>query len=300
MRAFLCLAALLLTLPLSAAAQYTWLPERSVMPALLADPLEPAPGVMKEVGSNLIEARVGTLRDVLRHDGRRYGLDAFSVGVGGQAIMQLQLRQFGTKSPLQFPFGFRKQVDFPLETGDYSFSGYAAALRRVGPVDAHARLHVVHVSSHLGDGRYNRETSTWRGGREPIDYSRNYVQLVLGALHRPSGLRLYVAPAVMGYHSPPGQEKVPSNFVQAGAEWRGQNRGLVHLFAGADVRTFGRLSGTDARIGTSLVAGVRVGAWNRRAFELRVARYAGASWRGQYYGLPERAWSAGFQIRFDD
>ena len=295
----LCLL-VLLGLPLPGAAQHTWLPDRSVIPALLADPLEPASGVMKEVGSNLIEARVGTLRDVLRLDGRRFGFDALSFGVGGQAIMQLQLRQFGVKSPWQFPFGFRKPVDFPLETGDYSVSGYAAALRRAGPVDLHARLHVVHVSSHLGDGRYDRATGTWRDGRAPIDYSRNYVQIVLGTLHRPSGLRLYVAPAVMGYHSPPGQEKVPGNFVQAGAEWRGQNRGLVHPFAGADVRTFPRLSGTDARTGTSLVAGVRVGTWNRRAFELRVARYAGASWRGQYYGLPERAWSAGFQIRLDD
>jgi hypothetical protein len=293
---------LLLTflLPLSASAQWTWLPERPVVPALLADPLEPASGVQKDIGSNRIEARVGVLRDLLRHDGRRFGLDAVALGVGGQAIMQLQWRLLGQKSRWEFPFGFDKQVDFPLETGDYSFSLYGAAMRRAGPVDLHARLHVVHVSAHLGDGRFDAETGTWRDGRAPIDYSRNYLQLALDAQHRATGLRVYIAPAAMGYHSPPGDEPVPRGFLQAGAEWRAQNRGLVRPFAGADVRTFPRLSGTDARTGTSLVAGVRLGAWDRRALELRLARYAGASWRGQYYGLPERAWSVGFRVRFDD
>ena len=295
---YLLLFALLLPVP--AAAQWTWLPEQPLVPALLADPLEPASGVQKDVGSNRIEARVGVLRDLLRYDGRRFGLDGVAAGVGGQAVMQLQWRLLGQKSPWEFPWGFRKQVDFPLETGDYSFSLYATAARRAGPVDLHVRLHIVHVSAHLGDGRYDRATDTWRDDRAPIDYSRNYLQFALDAEHRATGLRAYVAPAIMGYHSPPGDEPVPKGFLQAGAEWRAHNAGQLHPFAAADVRTFPRLSGTDARTGTSLVAGVRIGAWDRRAIELRVARYAGASWRGQYYGLPEHTWSLGFRIRFDD
>lgn len=291
---------LMLLLPLPAAAQWTWLPEHPLVPALLADPLEPASGVQKDVGRDRIEARVGVLRDLLRYDGRPVlGLERFAAGLGGQAVMQLRLRQFGQKSVWEFPWGFRRQVDFPLETGDYSFSGYVSAVRPLGPVEARARLHVVHISAHLGDGRYDAASGTWRDGRTPIEYSRNYVQLVLDAAHGPTGLRAYVAPAYMGYQSPAGGERLLRTFLQAGAEWRGGG-GPLYPFAAADVRTFPRLSGTGARTGTSLVAGVRIGAWDRRALELRVARYAGASWRGQYYGLPEHTWGVGFRVRFDD
>ena len=291
-----------------ARAQWTWLPERRLVPALLADPLEPGSGVHKHVGTDRIEARVGVLRDLVRYDGRPVlGVRRASAGVSGQAVMLLRLRQYGEKSPLAFPFGFRRLVDFPLDTGDYTFGLYASTERDVGrTVTARARLAVVHVSSHLGDGRYDPATDTWRDGREPIDYSRNYFQLLLDGAHGPSGLRAYVAPSVLTYHSPvngpSGAEATPGAFVQGGMEWRGPGFGprrLLHGFAAADVRTFPRLTGTRARTGASYAAGLRVGAWGRRGLDLQATRYAGASWRGQFYGLAERSWALGFRLTFD-
>lgn len=288
----------------AARAQWTWLPEHRLVPALLADPLEPGSGVHKHVGTDRIEARVGVLRDLVRYDGRPVlGVRRAAVGVSGQAAMLLRLRRYGEKSPLTFPFGFRQLVDFPLDTGDYTFGLYASAERDLGPaVTARARAQVVHVSSHLGDGRYDGATGTWRDGRAPIDYSRNYLQLLLDAAHRPTGLRAYVAPAGLTYHSPAGGERAPGAFVQGGLEWRGPGFGprrLLHGFGGADVRTFPRLTGTRARTGAAYVAGLRVGAWGRRGLDLQATRYAGASWRGQFYGLAERSWALGFRLTFD-
>lgn len=286
------------------ARDIVWFPEHRLQRALVADPLEPMLGTTKAIGSNRIEARVGVLRDIVQAQTPALPtVERAAIGLSGNAVMLLRLRQFGTKSPATFPFFFRRQVDFPLETGDYSFGGYLALRHRpvAGRVAIGSRLHIVHVSSHLGDGRYDTTSNMWRG-REPVDYSRNYAQLVLDADDGPTGLRLYAAPALLTWAAPVAGEPVARAFVQGGAEWRGKPLGSsgVRPFAAADVRTFPRLQGTRARTGSSLVAGLRVGAWNERAVDVRVTRLAGASWRGQFYGLRESTWGVGLRIGHDD
>lgn len=299
----LALVVLILTLPVRAqrVRDVDWLPEHRLQRALLADPLEPALAVTKALDSEEIEARVGVLRDLVRAETPGVpGVQRAAVGMSGNAVMLLRLRQFGQKSPASFPFFFRKQVDFPLQTGDYSFGGYLALAHRA-PVRGLAlgsRLHVVHVSSHLGDGRYDTTAQAWQG-RGPVDYSRNYVQFVLDADHAPTGVRVYVAPALLTWAQPVAGERVAGGFVQGGAEIRGR-MGRLRPFAAADVRTFPRLTGTQARTGSSFVAGVRVGGWSERAVDLRITRLAGASWRGQYYGQREASWGVGLRIGHDD
>lgn len=308
LRALAAAALVLLFAAPSADAQIVrtldWWPEHRLHRALVADPLEPMTAVTKEATSERIEARLGMLRDIVQAE--TPGIPTVrraAFGLSGNAVMLLRLRQFGSKSPSTFPFFFRKQVDFPLETGDYSFGGYLALDHApvAGRVDIGSRVQVVHVSSHLGDGRYDTTANVWRG-RGPVDYSRNYVQLVLDADDGPTGVRVYAAPAVLTWAAPVAGERVARTFLQGGGEWRGPSLGTSGMrpFAAVDVRTFPRLTGTRARTSTSLVAGVRVGGWRERAVDLRLTRTAGASWRGQFYGLREASWGIGLRVGLDD
>lgn len=304
LRSFLALPALALLAASPARAQAVFLPETRLVPALAADPLAASVGVDKNLGSDRLDARLGVERDVVawRFPRRRFGVDDVALGASGAALLQLRLRRYGEKSRLSFPFGFDQFVDFPLQQGDYSFAGYAAARRQDGPLTLRGRLSVVHVSSHLGDGQYDTTAARWTNGRGPVDYSRNYAQLLLDA--EAHGVRVYVAPSVLSYMQVVRGEPTVSAFVQAGAEARrrltGRTARLFEPFAAADVRTFGTLSGTGKRLGLSLVAGVRVGPDDGRATELRVSRYTGPSWRGQDYGLAEDAWTLGVRLPFAD
>ena len=304
----LAAAAVLAAAAQPAAAQVVrgldWWPEHRLHRALVADPLEPMTAVTKEATSERIEARLGILRDIVQAE--TPGLPTVrraAVGLTGNAVMLLRLRQFGSKSPASFPFFFRKQVDFPLETGDYSFGGYLALDHTPvgGRLNVGTRVQIIHVSSHLGDGRYDTTANVWRG-RGPVDYSRNYVHLVLDADDGPTGVRLYAAPALLTWAAPVAGERVARAFAQGGAEWRGPALGASALrpFAAVDVRTFPRLTGTRARTASSMVAGVRVGGWRERAVDVRLTRTAGASWRGQFYGLRESAWGIGLRVGVDD
>ena len=303
-RPFLRLLLLAVLTASPARAQATFLPETRLVPALAADPLAASVGVDKNLGSDRLDARLGTERDVVawRFPHRRFGVDDVALGASGAALLQLRLRRYGEKSPLSFPFGFDQFVDFPLQQGDYAFAGYAAARRTDRALTVRGRLSIVHVSSHLGDGQYDTTAARWTNGRGPIDYSRNYAQVLLdGEAH---GVRVYVAPSVLSYMQPVRGEASLSAFVQAGVEARrrltGRTARLFEPFAAADVRTFGDLNGTDKRLGVSLVAGVRIGPDDGRATELRLSRYTGPSWRGQDYGRDEDVWMLGVRLPFAD
>lgn len=280
----------------SAPDAWRWLPAERVMPRLLANPLEPATGVYKTLGRPLVEARIGAAWDVVRWEGRRavWGFDRAAFGLDAFAIMQLDIQRYGSKSPLSFPFGSRKLVNFELETGDYAFGGYLVGEQHYGRVTARYRLHVIHISAHLGDGRYLSGEQAWVDDRAPIYYSRNYGQLT-GDFSLPNGIRVYGGLSYITFHSPVGRAVSPW-FVSGGIEYRWPRRTLLKPFVAVDLRTFDAERAAGGPVGYQLVAGVRLGQWQGRGLNLVVTHYDGPSWRGQFFDLPISDWHAGFTL----
>ena len=275
-----------------AASVWEWLPDDRLMPRFLADPIDPAYSALKSAGTRSLDARIGRMWDILTWDGtgRVIGMDRVALGLGGAAWLLLEMRSHDKRNPARFPFIFGDQIGFLLMTADYYFGGYVVGERRFGSVTTRYRLHVIHISAHMGDDRYDPQSGQWEDGRAPIDYSRNYAQFTADAA-LPSGLRAYGSANYVFYQSSFG-EHVARWFFSSGVELRRSGRPFGP-FGAIDLRTFGNVRD----VGTNVVLGVRVGDWTEKGLQAQVSRYRGPDWRGQFYGVPAPAeWLIGIEL----
>jgi len=160
------------------------------------------------------------------------------------------------------------------------------------------RLRILHRSAHFVDGHYDPGTGTWRDGREPIPFTKDFGEL-LGAWRAPTGsvpVNLYAGLTYATLVRPTSIERFTGLY---GIEiTSGDHLGTVF---GKPATTFGALHGSlegiPVYVGTtSVVFGLKLGPWDAEGIRI-LARYRnGLEPFGQYYDIRREAWSLGVQF----
>jgi hypothetical protein len=80
-----------------------------------------------------------------------------------------------------------QNLHFPVIAIDYFFGANISYREVKGNDVLSSRFRFAHISAHFVDGHYDKETGSWRDGRNPIVYSRDFIEL-LGSYQRGGGL----------------------------------------------------------------------------------------------------------------
>ncbi len=158
------------------------------------------------------------------------------------------------------------------------------------------RLRILHLSAHMVDGHFDTNTGTWRDGREPIPFTRDFGEL----------LAAYIFPAgpvsIMPYIGTSYATLVrPSDMKR----WGGLC-GVEMNSGDAFGKVFGKpfevyladnftLAGIPAWVGTNIFeVGTKFGSWEGSGIRLYVNYASGMELFSQYYNVRNSKWGIGF------
>ncbi len=268
-----CIAAPLLS------QQHTSHPSgRLLFTPLLAHHVEPRMGALKLNGEDRLRLDIGNSVDFWNFDADD---QTHLFAIGADFFTWTSLRQ-------------DNDFHFPVDAVDYLFGVNASWRSRLDEdFTAGARVRLSHISAHLVDGSYEKSTSAWRNGRQPIVYSREFVDLIASLEFR--GVLRGYAGAQYIYHIDPSE--LGKFGLQAGVEACYENalaKG-VHIYAAYDFRTIDVHAVTGAH---SLQAGLKFGDWRGTGLNLFVAAYHGKSQHGEFHDLTWSYWGPGFTVDF--
>jgi hypothetical protein len=255
---------------------------RTVIPPLLADPLEPKIAVMPSLSERTLQLDIGSSTDLYQSESKD-----FAIGV-----------DFGTYSRLKRTNEFK----FPVDAIDYLFGVNASWKKPCNsdmlPFDTFsAKVKISHISAHFEDGHYSAgQWITQPEWREtiPFTYSREFVNLVL-ALSSPEH-RLYAGYQYL-YHTLPSG--INPHAFQAGFELSTPGNSYI----ATDFKLLPiwqpSLEATRGHRGTwNLQAGIRLNNIGLEKVRVACNYYSGISRQGMYFYHPESFTSAGVIIDF--
>ncbi len=251
---------------------------RLLFPALLAHHVEARMGAVKLNGEDRLRLDIGNSVDVWdfsNEDGTTLA------AVGADFFTWTSLRQ-------------DQDFHFPVDAVDYLF-GINASLRTVVDDDmvAGARLRLSHISAHLADGSYDKTNGVWRDERQPIVYSREFLDLI-AALEYRDLLRVYAGGQFI-YHVDPSE--LGSLGAQAGVEifYPEAFTQHIHLYIAYDFRTVDTHAVTAAH---SMQLGVKIGSRRGRGVNLFLVAYHGKSQHGEFHDVLWSYWGPGVTVDF--
>lgn len=183
---------------------------------------------------------------------------------------------------------------------DGFFGGNISFLKQSDNSKLLARFRIIHNSAHLVDGSYDADNDLWIDGKEPIPFTKDFGELTIAhqiltenvllkyygglsyaTLIRPNELKR------MNYHM--GIELAFPNI--AGKLFNNDVNFFLadHFF----------LDGTAKYIGSNqLMAGVKIGSWNKKGIVFYASYYSGGDMFGTYYERKIAKFGIGFLIDF--
>ncbi len=259
---------------------FEFLPGETLFPPLLAHYQEPRTGLRKEIGSSRMKLDIGSMLEALEY---RFP----------ESTSRLQLGiDFFTYALTTSNEGFRLQVD----AVDGFFGGHLTFA--TGSENQFiTRLRLLHVSAHFLDGHYDGTTSSWKGGRDPIPYTRDFGELIFAYNLDTLTSRVYGG---FGYATLVRPENIERFTYHLGAEFCHALGGAVfgkpfNVFVAADLT----ISGIPEYQGTSnLEFGIKFGPMRKSGIKIYGGYYNGYEVFGQYYDVLTENWGIGFAFDF--
>jgi hypothetical protein len=188
--------------------------------------------------------------------------------------------------------GLRLQID----AADGWFGGHIAGRWDLRDVSVSARLRILHLSGHMVDGHFDNGTGTWKDGREPIPFTRDFGELT-GAVSLRFAPVTFRAFGGASYATLIRPEEIERWMFLGGLDLHtasliaADGPFPLHLYAGWTLT----LAGIPEYTGTNSVeAGVKFGAWDGRGVRVYGGYYAGQVMFTQYYDLRTDHWALGF------
>jgi hypothetical protein len=179
---------------------------------------------------------------------------------------------------------------FPVDAVDYLFGVNFGFKKKLGDQDLGARLRISHISAHFVDGHFSKEENAWRDGREPIVYSREFLELM--PFYRYNNFRFYAGITYIFSVDPPD---IGNDQYQIGIEYFAENlisKRLTPYFA-YDFRLINIFQYTG---NNSVELGVKYGYSDGKGISTYFRYYSGYSAHGEYYDLKEDFTSVGFNL----
>jgi hypothetical protein len=240
---------------------------------LRANTLEPRVGIREVSDHSSLRLDIGNSIDVLQYTGEQL----YTVGV-----------DFFTYTKLRSEQNFH----FPVDAVDYLF-GFNAGMKdtlRQGILSGRVRLS--HISAHMVDGHYDNFAHIWKDNRNPIVYSREFLDAVCA--FEPEALdgqlRIY-AGGIYIYHIDP--KMLGRTSWYAGAEFVLPVLRRLSCYA-AYQPTLLNIGGWSVR--HEVEAGVHVGILHGRGANIFLAYLSGKSIQGEYYSVTEKTLSLGLSF----
>ena len=153
-----------------------------------------------------------------------------------------------------------------------------------------ARLRISHISAHFVDGHYDKEKNVWRDGRDPIVYSREFLELI--PYYRLNDLRIYAGFTYIFSIDPPD---IGKDQYQVGIEYFARDFISHNLtpYIAYDLRLINIYEYTG---NNSFEIGLKFGHSNSRGLSLYYRYYSGYSIHGEYFDLKESFSAVGFNL----
>lgn len=268
------IAVLLLLLSLNGFSQSVVLfPSELNVKPFIANFLEPRMGFSFQMGENDLRLDIGNSRDLVK-----FRMDEETdIAIGADFFTYTKLRG-------------ETDFHFPVDAVDYLFGVNATYKKLRNDVEYGFRFRLSHISAHMVDGHYDHGSQSWRDNREPIVYSREFLELIPYA--KSGGLRGYVGITYLFHVTP---EEIGAMNYQAGMElFLGDtDKGRALPYFAYDLR-IEDLDGYE--MNHSFCAGIKFGYAYGPGLSVQFLYYSGNSIHGEYYDVDEEYLSLGFNV----
>ena len=250
-------------------------PDKLNIQPFTANFLEPRIGFLFRTGQNDLRMDIGASKDIVH-----YKLESgATISIGADMFTYTKLRG-------------ENDFHFPVDAVDYLFGFNAGYSGKIAGYEAGVRVRLSHISTHMVDGHYSNTLGGWLDGRNPIVYSREFIEVF--PYIKFSNTRLYAGLTYVYHTSPkglhPGIYQIGfDSFLPEYKVW-----GFVP-FVAAETKLV-KLNTFMAY--NTIMAGVKVGNITGAGFSLYYQYYSGRNNHGQYYDLPEQFSAIGFHIDF--
>jgi hypothetical protein len=264
-------------------APFTFLPPGLLFQPLSANHQEPRMGLRKQVGSSKMRLDIGNSVDLAEYApaaGRafRFGVDFFAYALT-------------TNSQ-----GLRLQVD-ALDGFIGGHLSFAAATEHSRLA---ARLRLMHLSAHFVDGHFDNSSGKWKGGRDPIPFTKDFGECTGSFSWETAGTAVMVYSG-FSYTTLVRPTEIQRIATLHGLEIRTQNllgptlEKPTNLYL-ADHFT---LVGVPKYAGTNnLEFGIKFGEWSSTGIRLYGSYFSGLDMFSEYYNVRTNHWGIGFAFDF--
>lgn len=265
----------------SGGARFEFLPSGLHFAAIKANLQEPRIGVLKFLDAGEMKVDIGNSIDVagVSFDGNR-----ITIGIEFMAYAYTTGAQ-----------GLRLQID----AIDGFFGGNMSFSKPNGRGSTIARLRLLHHSAHMVDGHYSKRTKSWIDGREPIPFTRDFGEVVIGQIQTAKEFRLRYYGG-LSYATLVRPTDVKRLAYLAGLEASLQCKSALLK---RDVNPFlayqTTLSGIPSYIATHQVqAGMKFGTWEGKGPALYLLYHHGMHMFAEYYDVRLTTLGLGFTMDF--
>lgn len=257
------------------AQQSEWFPDSLLVQPFAANYLEPRMGFQFELNKNNLRLIIGSSMDIYRRT------------VGGNAEFTIGADLF-TYSFLRGEHNFH----FPVDAIDYLFGINLAYKLSKKDYNYGFRARLSHISAHFVDGHYDGYNAKWRNNRNPIVYSREFVEII--GFYSIASFRGYVGGTYI-FHIDPTTIKKDS--YQLGVEYFYNNifGGKLIPFAAYDMRI---IHLDKYSVNHSFVLGLKFGRYFSKGFRIYYEYYNGKNIHGEYFDEEENYNAIGFNLEF--
>lgn len=238
----------------------------------VANFLEPKVGFMFMSGKNSLRLDIGNSKDFIHLvDGNMI------ISFGGDFFTFTKLRG-------------EADFHFPVDAVDYLFGLNGSFKIKNEYTECGMRVRLSHISAHFVDGHYDNYSNSWRGGRTPRVYSREFVELT--PFYSVKDLRVYASYSYL-FHVVP--KEIGKNIFQFGGEkfFNLSFADYLFPFIAYDLRLtkIGKYSGTN-----SFSTGVKVGKKDSGGISFMIDYFSGNNIHGEYFDYKEKYVAFGMNV----
>lgn len=257
---------------ISTSAQINLFPSELNVHPFSGNLLEPRMGALFGIGMNDLRLDIGNSRDLIH-----YSVDSttkYSIGA-----------DFFTYTRLRGESDFH----FPVDAVDYLFGINFSVKKQLQNYNYGARIRVSHISAHMVDGHFDNSKGIWRDNRNPIVYSREFIELT--PFFSSNDYRFYFSAQYL-FHVVP--DKVGKSLFQLGGEYF-YNVGAIFPFIAYDFKLMkiNEWKGTN-----SLTTGIKMGKVFGNGLTFFYQYHSGFNVHGEYYDIVEKKSFFGINIEF--
>ncbi|RJP58950.1 MAG: DUF1207 domain-containing protein [Ignavibacteriales bacterium] len=248
-------------------------PDDLLIQPFTANIIEPKLGFLFQVGDNELRLDIGNSIDVARY-----------------SISENEKVSFGADLFTYTLLRGETDFHFPVDAVDYLF-GINAGYKKVDDnFEYGARLRLSHISAHFVDGHYSHETQSWRDGRNPRVYSREFVEIMPYVSW--ADLRVYMGFTYLINVTP---NELGKDIYQIGFDYFADNL-IGEYFTPFIAYDFKLANLTKYTGNNSLNAGIKFGKPDGKGLSIYFHYYSGKSVHGEYFDYSKKYTAVGINL----